>query len=77
MCGQAAEQRETRLVDDVTDESNYLSCSHLVRSEIVVPILKEDKLVGVLDIDSHSSGAFNNDDKDFLEGVCNLLFILF
>jgi GAF domain-containing protein len=77
VCGQVAEHRETRILDDVSQESNYLSCSRLVQSEIVVPILKEDKLVGVLDIDSHSSEAFNNDDKDFLEGICNLLLILF
>lgn len=76
VCGQAAERQETLTVDDVSQESNYLSCSLKVRSEIVVPIIKEEKLVGLLDIDSHSTEAFNEEDKAFLEGVCNLLFII-
>ena len=73
ICGQAAERRETFLVDDVSEESNYLSCSLHVKSEIVVPIFKERVLVGELDIDSHTLEAFNEKDKTFLEGICELV----
>jgi len=53
ICGQAAERGETVVVDDVSQESNYLACSTAVQSEIVVPVYHGGSLVGELDIDSH------------------------
>jgi len=73
LCGQAAERKETAIVQDVTKEPNYLACSPHVKSEIVVPIIKRGRLVGVLDIDSHTRSAFTTEDKKFLEQVCALV----
>ena len=70
ICGQAAATESTFIVQDVTRETNYLSCSPDVRSEIVVPILKEDVIVGELDIDSHSLAPFTDQDQAFLSEVC-------
>lgn len=73
ICGQAAQTGSTFLVDDVAKENNYLSCSINVKSEIVVPIIKNGKVIGELDIDSHKAGAFDLYDKMFLESICNKL----
>jgi len=70
ICGQAAEREETLLVQDVNEETNYLSCSPFVRSEIVVPIFKDAKILGELDIDSHAISPFTDSDRKFLENVC-------
>jgi len=77
ICGQAAERKETFVVGDVSKESNYLSCSLYVRSEIVVPILVKGEIAGELDIDSHTPGAFSGEDRVFLEKVCERLSGLF
>lgn len=73
ICGQVAENGQTRVVQDVSQEDNYLSCSIDVQSEIVVPILKNGQFVAELDIDSHSPAPFTADDRLFLEQVCSLL----
>ncbi|NOX36375.1 MAG: GAF domain-containing protein [Calditrichaeota bacterium] len=71
ICGQAAERGETFVVQDVSQETNYLSCSVHVRSEIVVPIFKEGKIVGGLDIDSHDLEPFSKEDQIYLEKICD------
>lgn len=76
ICGQAVEKKETMVVQDVSRETNYLSCSPQVKSEILVPIMKGDTVVGELDIDSHERGPFTEDDRVFLERVCRLLSAL-
>jgi len=70
ICGQAAATESTFIVQDVTQETNYLSCSPDVRSEIVGPILKENLIVGELDIDSHALAPFTDQDQAFLDAVC-------
>ena len=70
ICGRAAEEEETLIVQDVSKETNYFSCSTDVKSEIVVPIFKDDRIAGELDIDSHTVSAFTYDDRRFLEKVC-------
>lgn len=70
ICGQAAEMKDVFVVQDVAKETNYLSCSPKVKSEIVVPILKNGEIVGELDIDSHKTEPFTEKDKIFLEKVC-------
>lgn len=77
ICGQAAERKETFTVQDVSQEENYLSCSPQVRSEIVVPILKDGHVLGELDIDSRSLSPFGAADLALLEGVCALVAALF
>jgi len=73
ICGQAAEREETFVVQDVSQQTNYLACSPMVKSEIVVPIMRDGKVMGELDIDSHKVAPFTPDDRKFLERVCKAL----
>ncbi len=73
ICGQAAATGKMFLIDDVSKEDNYLSCSQDVRSEMVLPILKGGRIVGELDIDSHDLSAFSTRDSIFLQKVCDLV----
>jgi len=73
ICGQAADREETFLVDDVDQENNYLSCSSKVKSEIVVPIFKDGKVIGEIDIDSHKKSNFDEEDKDLLDEIAALV----
>jgi GAF domain-containing protein len=77
ICGQAAERKETFTVQDVSKEENYLSCSPHVRSEIVVPILRDGHVLGELDIDSRSLSPFGPQDTELLEGICAMVVGLF
>ncbi|MGA1820054.1 MAG: GAF domain-containing protein [Thermoplasmatota archaeon] len=73
ICGQAAETGRLFLVQDVTKETNYLSCSPEVRSEIVLPIHRDGELVGELDIDSHQLDPFTEADTILLEEICRIV----
>jgi len=66
ICGQVAEDWKTRIIQDVTKEDNYLSCSINVKSEIVLPIFKSGKFIGEIDIDSHKTVPFTDEDEIFL-----------
>lgn len=77
ICGQAAAAEKTFLIDDVSAESNYISCNIHVKSEIVVPIIYKGQVLGQIDIDSNSPAAFNKDDQDLLEQICQQLGPLF
>ena len=77
ICGQAAEREETFVIQDVSQETNYLSCSSKVQSEIVVPIFKMGAVVGELDIDSHTISPFTEEERNFLEQVCVIVSDLF
>jgi GAF domain-containing protein len=74
ICGQAANTKTTFVVDDVSKEENYLSCSPKTQAEIVVPIFdKNGNIVGEIDIDSHEKAPFDQDDRSFLEAIAKLL----
>lgn len=73
VCGQVAESNRTIIVQDVKQESNYISCSIDVQAEIVVPIKKDGVFVAEIDIDSNSPSPFEEADKTFLESVADLL----
>jgi GAF domain-containing protein len=77
VCGQVAENKKLKIVQDVNEEGNYIACSLDVQSEIVVPILKGGNFVAEIDIDSHSPSPFNTDDEMFLTSVCQKLSVLF
>lgn len=77
VCGTSLEKKETIIVDDVTKIKNHIACSSLTKSEIVVPIIKEDGVVGVIDVDSTSLSRFTQKEKDLLEQVASLLSDLF
>jgi GAF domain-containing protein len=70
ICGQVAESCETKIVQDVSKEDNYLSCSINVKSEIVVPVIKNGVIKAELDIDSHTLSPFTQADTEFLEDIC-------
>ncbi|MCY4161732.1 MAG: GAF domain-containing protein [Flavobacteriaceae bacterium] len=71
ICGQVAESNQVFIVPDVVAENNYLSCSPKVKSEIVYPILINDKNVGQIDIDSHKKNAFDSNDERLLKNICH------
>lgn len=73
ICGQAAALGETFLVQNVSKETNYLSCNANVKSEIVIPIFKKGKVVGELDIDSHVLSPFTKEDEAFLEKISEMV----
>jgi len=73
ICGQVAVSHETFVSQDVTKEDNYISCSHYVQSEIVVPIMKNDQFVAQIDIDSNKKNSISEEKKQLLEKICTLL----
>lgn len=73
VCGTSALKKETIIVDDVNKFDGHIACSSLSKSEIVVPIIKNNNLVGVIDIDSPIYSRFSNKEKDFLEEVASLI----
>ena len=73
ICGAAASHRQTIIVDDVDTDPRYLACSLETRSEIVVPIIRGDKVLGEIDIDSDKKAAFGSADRELLEAVAALL----
>jgi len=77
ICGQVAVSQTSRIIQDVSLEDNYLSCSMDVQSEVVFPIMKEGRFVAELDIDSHSTAPFTDQDTLLLEAVCKKLEVLF
>lgn len=77
VCGQVAVSEMSRIIQDVSQEDNYLSCSIDVKSEVVFPIMKDGKFVAELDIDSHAKAPFTQQDTELLEAVCEKLVVLF
>ena len=77
VCGQVAESLKPKIVQDVSQESNYIACSLEVQSEIVVPVLKDGQFVAEIDIDSHAAAPFTSADEEFLVSVCQRLSRLF
>lgn len=73
ICGQVAESHATFVAQDVHEQDNYIACSIHVKSEIVVPIMKDGKFVAQLDIDSHVKDAFTTEHTELLEDICELL----
>ncbi len=67
ICGAAVVQGETVIVKDVSADPRYLACSLETKSEIVVPMRVRGRIVGEIDIDSHSLNAFGPEDRTFLE----------
>ena len=69
ICGQVANSNENFVVPDVKAQNNYLACSILVKAEIVIPLFKNGKNIGQIDIDSHVKDPFSKKDEEFLEWV--------
>jgi GAF domain-containing protein len=67
ICGAAASTGKTVIVDDVSKDQRYLACSTETKSEIVVPVFVNGKVVGELDVDSHFQAAFGDEDRELVE----------
>ena len=72
VCGAAWERGETLVVEDVEKFPGHIACSSLSRSEIVVPVWRDGKVVAVLDIDSTELAAFDETDRVWLERIVNM-----
>ncbi|WP_089982720.1 GAF domain-containing protein [Clostridium sp. C105KSO13] len=77
VCGEAAEKRKTLIVNNVKKHQNYISCDSAAMSEIVVPMCKEGKLLGVLDIDSDRTENYDAVDREYLEKYLELIVDVF
>jgi len=77
VCGTSAKKRETIIVDDVDKFPGHIVCDSLSKSEIVVPIIKNNTVSGVLDIDSDVLNNFDETDKIHLEKLINNILHLF
>lgn len=77
ICGAAVREEQTIIVPDVNADPRYLECSLETKSEIVIPIRKGKKIVGEIDIDSDELDAFDEQDKNFLENLSQILSISF
>lgn len=73
ICGAAASQKKTVVVDDVKADPRFIACSLTTRSEIVVPLLDGDTCIGQIDIDSDRTSNFNGDDRTMLESIAELV----
>ena len=73
ICGAAASEKATIIVDDVNNDPRYLACSIETRSEIVVPIMRGDTVLGEIDVDSDGVAAFGQRDRELLETVASAL----
>ena len=70
ICGQVAISNQNFVVQDVSQQDNYISCGIDVKSEIVIPIFQDNKNIGQIDIDSHDAAPFTKEDENLLEFIC-------
>ena len=73
VCGTSWERKTTIIVDDVDQFPGHIACSSASRSEIVVPIIRKDQVIGVLDVDSDRLNDFSDTDKIYLEQLALML----
>ncbi|GIK22132.1 MAG: GAF domain-containing protein [Ignavibacteriota bacterium] len=73
VCGTAAQKKQTIIVSDVNKFDGHIACDVDSKSEIVVPVFKDGKLFGVLDLDSTDFDSFNETDKKYLEELSDYL----
>lgn len=76
VCGAAWQQAETLIVPDVEKFTGHIACSSLSRSEIVVPLISNNEVVGVLDVDSELLNLFDETDKKYLEEVVGMIQVV-
>ena len=76
ICGQVAVSNKNFVVQDVSEQENYISCGWKVKSEIVIPIFVNDENIGQIDIDSHTPNIFSSKDEELLEFVCEKVGVL-
>ena len=72
VCGTAAQQRKTVIVEDVEKFPGHIACDSASRSEIVVPLVRFDRVIGVMDVDSPSLSRFDEEDRRGLEALAEV-----
>ena len=77
VCGASAREAKTLIVPNVNEFPGHIACSSLSKSEIVTPIIKDNEVKGVIDIDAPIYNRFNEDDKELLEEIAKILAKLF
>ncbi|WP_094243309.1 GAF domain-containing protein [Tetragenococcus halophilus] len=77
VCGEAADTNQTVIVGNVKEHQNYIACDSAALSEIVLPMVKDQRLIGVLDIDSKEINSYDQTDKKYLEDYCKQLLEVF
>ena len=73
VCGTSWAKAQTLIVPDVEKFPGHIACSSLSRSEIVVPVIRNNKVIGVLDVDSENLNQFDATDKKFLEEIVSCI----
>ena len=73
VCGSSWEQAKTLIVPDVEKFPGHIACSSLSKSEIVIPLIRNNEVVAVLDVDSNEYDQFDNTDQQYLEEIVSLL----
>src|SRR5215213_5378704 len=73
VCGTSWAEKRTLVVPDVEQFPGHIACSSLSRSEIVVPVIRDDEVIGVLDVDSAYLDAFDETDRKYLEQIVSLI----
>ena len=73
VCGTAWQRAETVIVPNVHEFAGHIACSSASNSEIVVPVIRDNRVIAVLDIDSTDFGAFDETDKHYLEQIVGML----
>ena len=73
VCGKSWEDKKTLIVPDVEKFPGHIACSSLSRSEIVIPIFKNNEVTAILDVDSEALDHFDETDKKYLEEIVNLI----
>ena len=77
VCGYAAKNQKTVIVDNVNEFPGHIACSSLSKSEIVVPIIKDNEVKAVIDIDAPIFNRFSQEDASLLEEIADVLKELF
>jgi L-methionine (R)-S-oxide reductase len=73
VCGSSWEQAQTLVVPDVEKFPGHIACSSLSRSEIVVPVIRDNQIVAVLDVDSDKYDEFDETDRQWLESIVAII----
>lgn len=73
VCGASWEKAQTIIVEDVEKFPGHIACSSKSRSEIVVPVIRGNKVMGVLDVDSEALASFDSVDQQYLQEIVDLI----
>lgn len=77
VCGTSWQLKQTMIIDDVNTFDGHIACSAASQSEIVVPIMKNNEVIAILDVDSEHLNYFDSTDQDYLENLAQIIAELF